>query len=61
MKRVKTVYMYKNVDGTMVSDYFKTRNEALAWERENKGKFDEPIFLTKHEILAKRWKQYFEE
>lgn len=61
MKRMKTVYVYENMDGIMVSIFFKTRNEALAWEREYKVTFDEPIFLTKREILAKRWKQYFEE
>ena len=59
-KRMKTVYCFMNVDGKMISDYFKDRKTALVWERENKNNFDFPIFLMKREILAKRYKEIFQ-
>ena len=60
-KRTKIVYCFQNVDGEIIGNYFKDRKSALAWEKENKGKFEEPIFLMKREILAKRWKEIFKE
>lgn len=60
-KRMKTVYCFVNVDGEMISDYFKDRKSSLVWEKENKNNFDFPIFLMKREILAKRYKEIFQE
>ena len=60
-KRMKTVYCFQNVDGEIISNYFKDRKSALAWERENKNNFEFQIFLTKREILTKRYKEIFQE
>lgn len=58
-KRMKTVYCFVNVGGEMISNYFKDRKSALVWEKKNN--FDFPIFLMKREILAKRYKEIFQE
>ena len=58
-KRMKTVYCFQNVNGEIISDYFKDRKSALVWEKENNGNFDFPILLMKREILAKRYKEIF--
>lgn len=60
-KRIKTVYCFQNVNGEMIGDYFKDRKSALVWEKEKKNNFDFPIFLMKREILAKRYKEIFQE
>ena len=57
-KRMKTVYCFQNVNGEIISDYFKDRKSALVWEKKNN--FDFPIFLMKREILAKRYKEIFQ-
>lgn len=59
-KRTKIVYCFQNVDGEMIGGYFKDRQSALVWEKENKSKYKEPIFLMKREILEKRWKEIFQ-
>ena len=59
-KRMKTVYCFQNINGEIISDYFKDRKSVLVWEKENKGNFDFQIFLMKREILAKRYKEIFQ-
>lgn len=60
-KRMKPIYYFINVNGEIIGNYFKDRKSALAWEKENKNNFEFQIFLMKREILAKRYKEIFQE
>ena len=44
MRGMKTVYVYETANKDVVSPYFQKRNDALAWNRENKDKQVEMIF-----------------
>lgn len=57
--KTKIVYVFEDLEGSYIK-ICKDRKSALKWEKENKDKIDEPIFLMKREITAKRWKQLFE-
>lgn len=59
MRGMKTVYVYETVNKDVVSPYFQKRNDALAWNRENKDKQVEMIFLMKREITKKSFNEYF--
>ena len=56
---MKTVYVYETANKDVVSPYFQKRNDALAWNRENKDKQVEMIFLMKREITKKSFNEYF--
>ena len=59
MRGMKSVYVYETFNREQVSPYFKKRNEALVWERENKRKQKEIIFLMSREMTKKRYNEYF--
>ena len=59
MRGMKTVYVYETANKDVVSPYFQKRNDALAWNRENKYKQVEMIFLMKREITKKSFNEYF--
>lgn len=59
MRGMKTVYVYETANKDVVSSYFQKRNDALAWNRENKDKQVEMIFLMKREITKKSFNEYF--
>lgn len=59
MRGMKKVYVYETVSHDAVSPYFQKRNEILAWNRENKDKQKEMIFLMQREMSKKRFNEYF--
>lgn len=60
MRGTKSVYVYEDINHSFLSPIFKTRNEALAWERGNKS-IAKTGFLMKREVTKKRFSQLFKE
>ena len=59
MRGMKKVYVYDDINRNHCSPFFKTRNDALKWKRENKENIKEMIFLFTYEVTRKSFLKMF--